>query len=91
MATSPNTAYTLRACDIGLESYSVLLGSEACTIGRIVTRCSATLLNQGWAERSVSNANCHCDPDLSGEAISESNSEIASLPLRYAQGFGSPQ
>jgi hypothetical protein len=25
--------------------------------------------------------NCHCDPDLSGEAISESNSEIASLAM----------
>ena len=37
MATSPNTVCTLWACDfalwrIDLESYSVLLGSEACTI-----------------------------------------------------------
>jgi hypothetical protein len=31
---------------------------------------------------------CHCEARRA-EAISENNSEIASLPLRYAQGFGS--
>jgi hypothetical protein len=33
---------------------------------------------------------CHCE-EHSDEAISVGAIEIATLPLRYAQGFGSPQ